>query len=145
MQYSTYIFYFQTLHAGFLVSHLWQRLIQVNYSTIFLFLEVEISLFIYFPHSRQRLTQTQYFTFFTFRHFILFFHFQTCTSYFFLGAHLWQRLTQVNYSTIFLFLEVEISLLIFISHSRQRLTQMQYSTFFTFRHFILFFLGAHLW
>ena len=103
---------------------MWQRLTQVNYSTPFLFQNIEIIIDVLVSHSRQRLTQMQYSTFFTFRHFILFF----------LGAHMWQRLTQVNHFTLFLLLEVEISLFIFFPHSRQRLTQMQYSTFFTFKH-----------
>ena len=55
-----YIFHFQTLHTVFLGAHLWQRLTQVNHSTILLLLEVEISLFIFFPRSRQRLMQMQY-------------------------------------------------------------------------------------
>ena len=68
-----YIFHFQTLHTVVLGAHMWQRLTKVNHSTILLLLEVEISLFIFFLHSRQRLTQMQYSTFYTFRHFILFF------------------------------------------------------------------------
>ena len=42
-----YIFHFQTLHTVFFGAHLWQRLTQVNHSTTFLLLEVEISLFIF--------------------------------------------------------------------------------------------------
>ena len=96
-----YIYNFQTLHTVFLVAHLWQRLTQVNHSTIFLLLEVDISLFIFFSHLRQRLTQMQYSTFFTFRHFI----------YYLLG-HSLRFVAEANTSELLpycWFLEVEYS------------------------------------
>ena len=44
-----YIFHFQTLHTAFLGAHLWQRLTQVNHSTILLLLEAEIIIIYIFP------------------------------------------------------------------------------------------------
>ena len=71
----------------------------MNYSTLFLFLNIEIIINVLVSHLRQRLTQMQYSTYI--------FNFQTLYTVLFV-SHLWQRLSQVNHSTIFLFLEVEI-------------------------------------